>query len=105
MHITVLSKENPDRWISIQKEPDPVSDNKANLVCFGHAGDVGTIEVTTGQEILLHYNTEDELETYIDTYVSESNYYKDEVENDGLKYIGLSGKYEYIPPEPEPEIE
>ena len=61
--------------------------------------------MTTGQEILLHYNTEDELETYIDTYVSESNYYKDEVENDGLKYIGLSGKYEYIPPEPEPEIE
>ena len=69
MHITVLSKESLERWILVQKEEDPVVDPEANITCFGHAGDVGTSEVTTGQELCCHYLTEDELETYIDVYV------------------------------------
>jgi len=93
--------EAANQWFILKKDEDPVSNNEANVIVFGCCG-VGEEITSTGHEFLTFAN-EDGLETALDTYVGQANYYKDSVENASNKFQGISSKYENETPLPDIE--
>lgn len=85
-----INKNDDHRWFLVQTNGSGIE----SIVIFGNLGEVGTTELATGQEILLAYLTEDELEAEINEITGIENYYKDAVESDNEKFIMPSLKYE-----------
>lgn len=101
-----ISKEN-DTWIFTYDKPSflqRIFTNSRNyIILFGKLNSGVCISTKTNFTDL-EFETEDELETYVDNFVT-TGYYKEQAETQGIKYIGESEKYPVIiPSEPEEEI-
>tara|TARA_Y100001963_G_scaffold132845_1_gene191867 strand:- start:346 stop:633 length:288 start_codon:yes stop_codon:yes gene_type:complete len=90
MSITIIEKNNPERWVVARNITYP---GAASFKCFGNIGPVNETEFSVVQSIVKTYMTEDELETEINRIAGDSNYYKDAVETDNPVFIGESEKY------------
>ena len=101
-----ISKEN-DTWIFTYDKPSflqRIFTNSRNYeILFGKLNSGISISTKTNFTDL-EFISEDELEAYVDNFVT-SGYYKEQAETQGVKYIGESEKYlVIIPSEPEDEI-
>lgn len=85
-----INKNDDHRWFLVQTNGSGVE----SIVIFGNLGEVGSNQLVTGQDVLLAYLTEDELEAEINEITGIENYYKDAVESDNEKFIMPSLKYE-----------
>jgi len=96
-----IDKDNPNRWFYVQTN----GTGETSLVIYGNLGEINLSELVSGQPIVVSYLTEEELETQINTIANDSEYYKNAVETENVKFIMPSGIYEYgvqlVEPEPE----
>lgn len=90
-----IVREN-NTWIFTYNEPN-------EIILFGRLNANVCISTNTNFTAL-DFDTEDELETYVDNF-TEPGYYREQAETQGDEYIGESQKYPVIiPMEPEDEI-
>jgi hypothetical protein len=91
-----IVREN-DTWIFTYDKPS------FYIILFGKLNSGVSISTKTNFTAL-EFDNENELETYVDNFVT-SGYYKEQAETQGIKYIGESEKYPVIIlSEPEDEI-
>ena len=94
-----ISKEN-DTWIFTYDELSFLqrifTNSRDYIILFGKLNSGICISTRTNFTDL-EFATEDELETYVDNFVT-AGYYKEQAETQGVKYIGESEKYPVIIP-------
>ena len=94
-----INREN-NTWIFTYNEQsflqNNLSDNKDYILLFGILN-AGICISSKTNFTTLDFNTENELETYVDNF-TETGYYKVQAETQGVKYIGVSEKYPIIEP-------
>ena len=101
MSITIIDKNNPKRWVLVQDN----NTGADSLRCFGYIGDIGVVQLATGQPNVNVFLNENTLEAFVNMIAENPNYYKDAVEIMSPLFTGISGKYAPIdPPSPPPEI-
>lgn len=112
MAVIGIEGESNNNWIFLYNNVNFIvsvfTARKNRIVLFGNLPENVNI-MFNNTTTFLTYETEDELENAVDTFVNESGYYKSQAESfDPDKFSGESGKYPVIipippdPPEPEP---
>tara|TARA_R110001606_G_scaffold339250_1_gene487307 strand:+ start:1997 stop:2275 length:279 start_codon:yes stop_codon:yes gene_type:complete len=86
--IKEILKDNPKRWFLIYDNES----GSEGFVLFGYVGPININQLMTGQQNILAFLNEDELEVYLDNIAGE-NYYKNAVESESEKFQGPSKKY------------
>jgi len=89
-----ISKDNPNRWFYISNDVSTIN----GLVICGYVGELGITELVTGQPNIFNFASEEELQAYVNELSGESDYYKNLVETESIKFQEPSQLYEPIPP-------
>ena len=98
MSITVIDKNNPKRWVLVQDN----NTGSDSFRCFGNIGQIGVVQLATGQPNVNVFLNENTLETFVNMIAEDPNYYKDTVESSSPLFTGISNKYAPIDPPPVP---
>ena len=112
MAVVGIENESNDSWIFLYNNVGFIASiftaRKNRIVLFGNLPENKNIMFNDTTTVFT-YETEDELENAVDTFVNEQGYYKSQAESfDPDKFSGESQKYPVIipippdPPEPEP---
>ena len=107
MAVVGIQGESNNNWIFLYNNVNFVAtvftDRKNRIVLFGNLPENKNI-MFNNTTTSLTYETEDELETAVDTFVNEPGYYKSQAEaSNPDKFSGESKKYSFIEPKP-PEL-
>lgn len=112
MAVVGIEGELSNNWIFLYNNVNFIvsifTNRKNRIILFGNLPEDKNI-MFNNTTTFLTYETEDELETAVDTFVNEEGYYKSQAESfDPDKFSGESEKYSVIipiqpdPPEPDP---
>ena len=100
MSVIGIEGELENNWLFIYNNDgllaNVFTNRKNRIVLFGNLNQNSNI-MFNSQRILETYNTEDELESAVDTFVNEPGYYKEQAESGTSEvYLGESVKYPVI---------
>ena len=100
MSVIGIQGELENNWLFIYNNDgllaNVFTNRKNRIVLFGNLNQNSNI-MFNSQRILETYNTEDELESAVDTFVNEPGYYKEQAESGTSEvYLGESVKYPVI---------
>ena len=103
--VTLTGKQLANSWLFIYNNYgfliNIFTNRKNRVISFGNLDENSSITLDS-QNILEIYNTEDELESAVDTFVNEPGYYKEQAESGTSEVcLGESVKYPVIIPNEE----
>lgn len=105
MSVIGIEGELENNWLFIYNNDgflaNIFTNRKNRVVLFGNLNQNSNI-MFNNQRVLETYNTEDELESAVDTFVNEPGYYREQAESGNSEvYLGESVKYPVIIPNEE----
>lgn len=105
MSVIGIEGELENNWLFIYNNDGFIANiftnRKNRIVLFGNLNQNSNI-MFNSKRVLETYNTEDELESAVDTFVNEPGYYREQAESGTSEvYLGESVKYPVIIPNEE----